>query len=82
VWAAAAVLAPSGAKNIPANIEVVPSLRGHAAYVGAWVPAALFDVLDSGVVVNRDGVETPLYGNVTLTQAHWVSYRQLYRDGI
>ena len=33
------------------------------------LPAVLLDVLDSGVVVNRDGVETPLYGNVTLTQA-------------
>jgi predicted O-methyltransferase YrrM len=33
------------------------------------LPAVLLDVLDSGVVVNSDGVETPLLGNVSLTDA-------------
>jgi len=33
------------------------------------LPAVLLDVLDSGVAVNRDGVETPLHSNVTLTDA-------------
>ncbi len=33
------------------------------------LPAVLLDVLDSGVAVTRDGVETPLHSNVTLTDA-------------
>ncbi len=33
------------------------------------LPTVLLDVLDSGVAVNRDGVETPLLGNVSLTDA-------------
>ena len=33
------------------------------------LPAVLLDVLDSGIAVNRDGVETPLQGNVSLSDA-------------
>jgi hypothetical protein len=33
------------------------------------LPAVLLDVLDSGVAINCDGAETPLQGNVTLSDA-------------
>jgi predicted O-methyltransferase YrrM len=33
------------------------------------LPAVLLDVLDRGVAVNRDGDETPLHSNVTLSDA-------------